>query len=663
MGDVATYFMIGSGLVLAAVAAAALADRLGAPFLLVFLALGMLAGPEGPGGLTLTDLDGPVAFGALALALILFDGGARTTKKVLLQAGRPGALLASAGVLMTVAITALAAHQFLGLGLVESILVGAITASTDAAAVFSLIGGQGLKVRPKVAATLETESGFNDPIAVALTLICIETLLTGFPGWGSLAVSLIWQFAGGAVIGVGGGMAIALGLRSKGLPGGLQPILAAAGGVFVFAFAQGVGASGFLAIYVAGLTYAMTGGARTETNAQFLDGLAWLSQIGLFLMLGLIVTPSHLVAVALPAMAIAVCLILVARPVAVALCLAPLGFTRREIGFASWMGLRGATPIFLGLLPVVAGVENANLYFSVAFAVTLASLVIQGWSAPQAARLFGMADKEAAPAGWLSAAPALFAAMAAIVATGIVSFRVPDLPPDVVQTVELAPQSRIELAAAFAEGPVVIEQLPPDWPSSSPDETDRVLFLKIAQSAVEAANRRIASERAAILRWMAIEAAGGEMSVYQQAERDRIARRYGGRYRDLEALLVKVDQMPVDLVIAQAALATGWGTSSAARERNDLFARRPGARFETLALSADDLLLYLNSHPAFDDLRAERARLRNAGEPVSGKALLDLIGRYAGDGPSYLAQLRAIRASGAFLVWQAEREPGEIGQD
>jgi len=392
--------LVGAVLVLLSILASFVSARFGAPLLLVFLVLGMLAGEDGPGGIAFDNFHAAYLIGSLALAVILFDGGLRTRRESFRVARWPALLLATLGVLVTAAITGLAAAWVTGLGGLESFLLGAIVASTDAAAVFLLLRGSGIGLQRRVGATLEIESGINDPMAVFLCLLTVELLLGQQPGTvGNLFLRFALQIGGGAVIGVAGGYAL-LGLINRlEIAGGLYAILASAIALVVFAGAQTVGASGFLAIYLVGLVLGNHRHRAAQLIDRFHDGLAWLSQIVMFLMLGLLVTPSGLLARLPAALLIAAVLMLVARPAAVVLCLAPFRFGRREMAFVSWVGLRGAVPIFLATMPVLAGLPGARFYFDVAFVVVLISLVCQGWTVALAARSLDLdLPAEAGPA-------------------------------------------------------------------------------------------------------------------------------------------------------------------------------------------------------------------------------------------------------------------------
>jgi cell volume regulation protein A len=378
--------LLGSLLVLAGILSSLIALRFGAPLLLVFLLLGMLAGEGGPGGIKFNDVSTAYTVGSIALALILFDGGLRTRLASFRNVLAPAVTLATAGVLITALLVAPVAKFTLGLGWTEAMLVGAVVASTDAAAVFFLINARGLRLRPRIRATLEVESGTNDPFAVFLTLLLIEFLNLGDQNWSHAAATFIGDALFGAVIGYVGGRIITLVLNKVDLPQGLHAPFVAVFALAVFAFANAVHTSGFLAVYLAGL---VMGNRQTRARSSvvvFLDAVTWLAQIVMFVLLGLLVWPGRLADSFMGAVAVAVVLMLIARPAAVFLCLAPFGFQLREKLFMSWVGLRGAVAIFLASIPLLVGLDKAYLYFDVAFVVVASSLLVQGWTVALAAR-------------------------------------------------------------------------------------------------------------------------------------------------------------------------------------------------------------------------------------------------------------------------------------
>lgn len=376
----------GAALLLISIVASAFSARVGAPLLLVFLLIGMLAGEDGPGNITFDDFRLANLLGSLALAIILFDGGLRTRAELFRVGLRPALSLATVGVLVTGALLGLFAAWVLRIDWMQGLLIGAVVASTDAAAVFSLLHAHGISLKQRVSATLEIESGSNDPMAVFLTVALVELLASGRPLDWTLLETFALQMGLGAVGGWAGGRALAWLLARLGLPPALYPLLAAGGGVFIFGAVALAEGSGFLAIYLAGVVVGNRKVPGEENILRVHDGLAWLSQIGMFLMLGLLATPVELVPTAAPGLLIALFLIFVARPLAVFLSLIPFHFPWQEQLFISWVGLRGAVPIILATFPLLAGVPQATLLFHVAFVVVLVSLMVQGWTIGVAAK-------------------------------------------------------------------------------------------------------------------------------------------------------------------------------------------------------------------------------------------------------------------------------------
>jgi len=383
--------LLGALLVLAGILSSLIAMRFGAPLLFVFLLVGMLAGEAGTGMITFTDVRSTYIVGSVALALILFDGGLRTRFATFRNVLGPAVALATVGVVVTAALTAPIAKLVLNMNWIEAMLVGAVVASTDAAAVFFLLHARGLRLRPRVAATIEVESGSNDPFAVFLTIVLVELLLNGERSWQEVALELAREAVLGTVVGLVGGRAIVFVLNRLGLPQGLHAPFVTTGALVIFGIASVVHGSGFLAVYLAGLVVGNRATRAHNTVVVFLDAVTWLAQIVMFVLLGLLVSPARLVASTLPALAIAVTLMLVARPVAVFLCLAPFNFSWRERTFIAWVGLRGAVGIFLASIPLLVQLPNAEVYFNIAFVVVLTSLLVQGWSIAPAARFLHIA--------------------------------------------------------------------------------------------------------------------------------------------------------------------------------------------------------------------------------------------------------------------------------
>ena len=377
--------LLGSLLVLLGIMSSLVALRFGAPLLLAFLVVGMLAGESGPGGIAFDDVATAYMVGSIALGLILFDGGLRTRFQTFRNVAAPAGTLATAGVILTAALTAPAAVFTLGMSWVEGLLLGAVVASTDAAAVFFLLHAKGLRLRPRVSATLEVESGLNDPVAIFLTIVLVEYLLLGQRSWSTVILLLAREVVLGGLIGFLGGRLVVLVLNRLDLPQGLHAPFVATAAVVIFALTQSAHGSGFLAVYVAGLVVGNSSTRAHNTLVTFLDAATWLAQIGMFVILGLLAWPSRMPNSILPALAIAFTLMFIARPLAVFLCLAPFPFSSREKLFISWVGLRGAVGIFIASIPLLVSLPKAHIYFDVGFVVVLVSLMVQGWTIAAAA--------------------------------------------------------------------------------------------------------------------------------------------------------------------------------------------------------------------------------------------------------------------------------------
>jgi len=377
-----------AGLVLGGVLASKLANRLGVPALLLFIGLGMLAGSDGLGGIEFEDVELTQGIGVAALALILFDGGIATRWEAIRPVLAPGGVLATIGVAATAGITGVLAAAILDVPIEVGLLLGAIVSSTDAAAVFSVLRSRRAGLKGGIQPMLELESGANDPMAVFLTIGLVEIVTGDTDSWWSLLPMFGQQLVLGAMLGVLGGLAgrVLLNKVNLGIDG-LYPVLTLAVAVATYAGTVLLGGSGFLAVYLCGLWLGNHEVLHRNSVMRFHDAIAWLAQIGMFLVLGLLVFPSDLPAVTWQGLLVAAVLVVVARPLAVALSLTPFRVPARQQAVVAWVGLRGATPIILATFPLVAGVDEAVLLFDVVFFVVLTSVLIQGTTLGPVARL------------------------------------------------------------------------------------------------------------------------------------------------------------------------------------------------------------------------------------------------------------------------------------
>jgi len=382
------YIFLGiSLLLLISVLASKASEWLGVPALLIFLAIGMLVGSEGPGGIWFDNYALAQMIGTLALAYILFSGGLDTDWKTVRPVLRPAGILATIGVFLTAVFVALFATLFLNFSWLEGLLLGSVMSSTDAAAVFAILRSRNISLKGRLQPLLELESGSNDPMAVFLTVTMIRLLQTPDLPWWSAFPSFVWQMILGAIMGfLFGKLIIYLINRTRLEYEGLYPVLTLALVLFAYGLTDALGGNGFLAVYLAGLHLGNKTFLHKRSLLRFHNGIAWLMQIAIFLTLGLLVYPSHLVPVIGSGLLLAAFLMFAARPAAVFLCLIRSGFSFREKILISWVGLRGAVPIVLSIFPLMAGVERGEEIFNLVFFIVIASVLLQGKFLPTISR-------------------------------------------------------------------------------------------------------------------------------------------------------------------------------------------------------------------------------------------------------------------------------------
>ena len=385
--------LLAAVLLLLGIVSSKLSARLGLPVLVLFVLIGMLAGERGIGGIPFDNPGVAHALGTLALAVILFDGGLQTRTASIREVWKPAASLATLGVLVTAAVTGSFAAWLLELPLLEGLLLGAIVGSTDAAAVFALLRSAGIHIKSRIKSTLEVESASNDPMAIFLTIGLLEVLVNDVSFGVGLLQLFVLQMGIGAAVGLGVGWAAVRLVNRIGLEvSGLYPVLVAGCGLFAFGLAATLGGSGFLAIFVAGVIVGNNRIVFQRDTFLFHDGLAWLSQITMFVVLGLLIDPKELLDVWMEGLAISAVLIFLARPLAVAPVLKIFGFDAREITLVSWVGLRGSVPIILAIFPLLFGLPGAPLIFNVVFFVVLISATVQGSTLAFFARRLGLSE-------------------------------------------------------------------------------------------------------------------------------------------------------------------------------------------------------------------------------------------------------------------------------
>lgn len=383
------YIFLLSILLIIGIAAGKFSDRIGVPSLVLFTGVGMLLGSD---FLNLIYLDDPKIvqlFGTLALIIILFEGGFNTKLEDIKPIMKSAGILASLGVVLTTAVIGLLTSLILRISLIEGLMLGAIVGSTDAAAVFGVLGNK--KIKPRVKATLEAESGLNDPMAIFLTLTLIAIATTGRFSPLNLGLNLLWQ------AGFGIGMGFLMGKVSTILinkihliSGGLYPIFAFALAIFTYSTTAQLNGSGFLAVYIYALILGNTDLAYRSSIAKFHEGFALMMQILMFIMLGLLVFPRQLPGIALSGMLLSIGLIFIARPISVLICTSLSSYSIKEKIFMAWTGLRGAIPIILATYLLVADIANSDTFFNIIFFVVLTSALVQGLTITPLATKLGL---------------------------------------------------------------------------------------------------------------------------------------------------------------------------------------------------------------------------------------------------------------------------------
>ncbi|MEC2073336.1 potassium/proton antiporter [Alkalihalophilus marmarensis] len=369
--------------------------RLGVPALVLFLVVGMVMGSDGLGFIPFNNPYLAQLIGIIALVVILFEGGLQTKWSSVKAVAKPSLSLATIGVLLTTIVVAVAAKLIFEVSWLEGFLFGAIVGSTDAAAIFAVLKGQNIK--SKLSSTLEAESGTNDPMAVFLTLSFIQLLTINNSSYLMLIGSFFWQMGAGLALGYGLGLLASYAINKINLDSsGLYPIFALAFALLTYSLNDLIGASGLLAVYVAALVIGNRDLTYKHSIFRFNEGFAWMMQILMFIILGLLVFPAQLLSfdIIVKGFLLALILIFVARPVAVFLTTPRMGFSTREKIFLSWAGLKGAVPIVLATFPMTMGVENSQLFFNVVFFVVLTSALIQGSTISYFAEKLGLNGPE-----------------------------------------------------------------------------------------------------------------------------------------------------------------------------------------------------------------------------------------------------------------------------
>lgn len=387
--------LIGSSLILLSIAIAKFSDNLGVPTLLLFLGIGMLAGSDGPGGIYFDDAKLAQSIGIVALIFILFAGGLETKWTEVKPILREASILASFGVLLTALLITIIIMAVFQVSFLQGLLLGSIVSSTDAAAVFSILRSKNVSLKGTLKPLLELESGSNDPMAVFLTIGTLQLITNPESTITDVVLLFVYQMVIGAASGYGFGKLMTVSLNSLKMSyEGIYPVFALAFAGCLYSATTLLNGSGFLAVYIAGIIIGNSDFVQKKSLIRFFDGLSWLSHIGMFLTLGLLVFPHKIVPVIGSALIVSFSLILIARPIGVYISLLYSKFTNKEKLLISWVGLRGSVPVILATFPLLAGVEGADLIFNVVFFIILTSALIQGTSIPYVARWLHLAAPE-----------------------------------------------------------------------------------------------------------------------------------------------------------------------------------------------------------------------------------------------------------------------------
>ena len=371
--------LIAATLLMLAIFSSKLSDKFGIPSLVLFLGIGMLAGSEGVGGIYFDNASLTNIIATVALSFILFSGALETDVKSIRPIMGRGIMLSTFGVFITAALVALFTFKALNFSLQESLMIGAIVSSTDAAAVFAVLRSKSVGLSGKLRPLLEFESGSNDPMAIFMTTALVAVFAGSSHGIVDISIQFATSMLLGAVFGIGMGYATSILLSRVRLDyEGLYPVLSLAIVLMVYSLTETVGGNGFLAVYLCGLVMGSSDFPYKRSLTRFHNGLAWLMQIGMFIILGLLAYPSQLAAVTYHGVAISAFIIIIARPIAVHLCLIKSEFSFREKVLVSWAGLRGAVPIVLATFPLMAGYKGSDIIFNIVFFIVLSSVLIQG---------------------------------------------------------------------------------------------------------------------------------------------------------------------------------------------------------------------------------------------------------------------------------------------